>query len=275
MSNEKHYDLLNELRELPKPVMQKQVQDQMLVEIHSFSANHEKRKRWENKMKMVYAGVVTSVAAAVMAITFITYNNAVVEDSINSEKPGAPTEQIDQNTKAPIQNQPLEPIDVALPEHQIGIEDVYFGIPFKKGEVFIDRRIEGDYTLVDIRDKNTNELLYRYGESLGDSNEKIVFREVYAKNFNTSIRLNIFVEIDKAAGTITKINSTNINYPPEPFIIESEMITSGSRTDKFPAEKVEVLGSIQLAKKNETEDPEKMFERETIYEGFEIGVIKK
>jgi hypothetical protein len=275
MSNENHNDLLNELRELPKPVMKKQVQDQMLVDIHSFSAKHEKRKRWENKMNKVYAGVATSVAAAVIAISFITYNNAVVEDSIISDKPGSPTEQIDQNTKASTQNQPLEPIDVALPEHQIGIEDVYFGIPFKKADVFIDRRIDGDYTLVDIRDKKTNELLYRYGESLGDSKEKMVFKEVFVKQMNTSIQLQVFVEIDTTNGTITKIINSNINYKTEPFRIEGEHIIAYSRSDKFPAEKVAVLARTQISKKNDTQDPEKMIESESINDGFQIGVIKK
>jgi hypothetical protein len=274
MSNENHNDLLNELRELPKPVMKKQVQDQMLVDIYSFSAKHEKRKRWENKMNKVYVGSATFVAAAVIAISFITYNNAVVEDSIPTEKQGAPTEQIDPNTKAPTQNQPLDPIDAALPEHQIGIEDVYFGIPFKKAEVFIDRRIEGDYTLVDIRDKNTNELLYRYGESLGDGKEKMVFREVISERSKTIIRLQVFLEVDKENGTITKINNTNVTYSPEPLFKDGEMITSWSRSDKFPAEKVGVLGNVSIRADEEVEESES-WESEVIYEGYEIGIIKK
>jgi hypothetical protein len=272
MSNEKHDDLLNELRELPKPVLQKQVQEQILVEIHSFSAKHEKRKRWEKYMLKVYAGVATTVAAAVIAISFFTFSNAVVEDSINSDKPGTPTEQPDLNTKEPAQSQTLDPIDVALPEHQIGIEDVYFGIPFKKAEVFIDRRIEGDYTLVDIRDKKTNELLYRYGESLGDSSEKIVFREVISEKSHTTIRMQVVVEIDKTTGTITKANKTNVTYSPEPFKVDGEMIHSGSRSGKFPAEKVEVLANISI-RADQVEGPE-VVKNEVVYEGYVIGVIK-
>jgi hypothetical protein len=274
MSNEKHNDILNELRELPMPVMKKQVQDKMLVDIHSFSAKYEKRKRWVNNMSKVYVGLSSSVAAAVIAITFFTYNHAVVEDHINSDRPGSPTEQIDQNSKTPIQNQPLEPIDAALPEHQIGIEDVYFGIPFKKAEVFIDRRKEGDFTLVDIRDKKTNELLYRYGESLGDSNEKMVFREVISQKSNTIIRLQVFIEVDKENGMITKINKSNVTYSPEPLFKDGEVISSWSKSDKFPAEKVGVLANLSIRSDEEVEESES-WESEVIYEGYEIGVIKK
>jgi hypothetical protein len=273
MSNEKHNDLLKELRELPKPVMPKQVQEQLFVEIQSFSAKYEKRKRWESKMKKVYAGVATTVAAAVIAISFITFNNAVVEDNISTEKPGAPIERIDQNTKAPILNRPLDPIDEALPEHQIGIEDVYFGIPFKKAEVFIDRRIEGDNTIVDIRDKKTNELLYRYGETLGDKKEKMVFKEIISEKSNTIIRLQVFVEIDKKNGTITKITKSNVTYNPEPLFIDGEMIHSWSKSDKFPATKVGVLANLSIRADEEVEESES-WESERIYEGYEIGVIK-
>jgi hypothetical protein len=274
MSNEKHNDLLKELRELPKPVMPKQVQEQLLVEIHSFSAKHEKRKRWENKMNKVYIGVATSVVAAVIAISFFTYNNAVVEDKISIMKPGAPIEQTDQNTKVPDPNQPLEPIDAALPEHQVGMEEVYFGIPYKKAEVFIDRRIEGDNTIVDIRDKKTNELLYRYGETLGDKKEKMVFREIISEKSNTVIRLQVFVEIDKKNGTITKITKSNVTYNPEPLFIDGEMIHSWSKSDKFPATKVGVLANLSIRADEEIEESES-WESERIYEGYEIGVIKK
>jgi hypothetical protein len=274
MSNEKHNDLLNELRELPKPVMPKQVQDQLLVDIHSFSAKHEKRKRWENKLNKVYVGVAASVAAAVIAISFITFNQAVVEDGIRSEKPKAPTEQTDPTIKVPTQNHPLEPIDAALPEHQIGMEDVYFGIPFKKAEVFIDRRIEGDNTIVDIRDKKTNELLYRYGETLGDKNEKMVFREIISEKSNTIIRLQVFIEIDKKNGTITKITKSNVTYNPEPLFIDGEMIHSWSKSDKFPTTKVGVLANLSIRADEEVEESES-WESESIYEGYEIGVIKK
>lgn len=275
MSNEKHNDLLHELRELPKPVMQKQVQDKMLVDIYSFSSKHEKRKRWENNMKKVYVGVATSVAATVMAISFITYNNAVVEDRINSEKPGSPTEQIDQISKEPIQIHPLDPRDVNLPEHRVAIGDIYFHIPYKKADVFIDRRIEGDYTLVDIRDKQTNELLYRYGETLADTSEKMIFREVFVREMNNSIQFQVFVEIDKSNGTITKINRSNINYQIEPFRVEGEYILAYSDSGKFPAKYVTVLARTQLSKKNNTEHPEKMIESEFVNEEFEIGVIKE
>lgn len=276
MSNEKQNDLLNELGELPKPEMPRQVQDQMLIDIHSFSAKHQKRKRWEDNMKKVYVSVASSLAvAAVIAVSVITYNQAIVEDSSISKKSDSSIKQETPIIEEPKQNLSLDPIDLKLPEHQVALGDIYFGIPFKKDSVIIDRRVEGEYTLVDIRDKQTNELLYRYGETLEDTKEKMVFREVFVKKMNTSIRLQVFVEIDKTNGTITKINSSNINYKTEPFRVEGEFIIAYSRSDKFPAEKVAVLGRTQISKKNNTQDPEKMIESEFIKEGFQIGVIKK
>lgn len=86
--------------------------------------------------------------------------------------------------------------------------------------------------------------------------------------------------MNKENGTITKVNKEKITYSPEPDKVETVRVDgvgiwSASRTNKFPAEKVEVLAQVYLEKKNETEDPEKMIETERIYEGFEIGIIKE
>jgi hypothetical protein len=278
MSEEKLNDLLKELKALPKPELQKQVQNQMAQDILSFSTKHQKRTRWENKMKKLYASVATAVA--VIAISVISYS-ALMDEDAGLDKSGSQIEETEKLDKEQVTsedkiNDDLDPIDINLPEHQIAIGDVFFHFPDKRNTVFIDRRIENEFTIVDIRDKKTNKLLYRFGETVGNIKEKMVFREIQTKNIKTTIRLQLFLEVDTTNGTITKINKTNIAFDPTPPMIDRQDIYAYSRSDKFPADEVELLSMIQLAKENkDTKDPAKMIEIENINEGFIIGVVKK
>ena len=152
-----------------------------------------------------------------------------------------------------------------LGDHQVVLENLYVEIPFRKTDVEVIKRTTADYVFIDIKEKNSEQVLYTYGESVGDHKEEFIFREIHTDK--TILRLQAFVELDSSAGLITKVNETNASYEPLPIKIEHEAVNSGSRSGNFPTEKVEVLASISLGWEN--------YERQEIYEGFVIGAVKE
>ncbi|WP_404332135.1 hypothetical protein [Mesobacillus maritimus] len=123
------------------------------------------------------------------------------------------------------------------------------------------KRTIDEFVMLDIVDKETEEVLYTYGEALSDGKEKLVFREIHTDK--TLVRLHALVEIDEETHKITKVLNEYANYDPQP---ERETVETISRTEKFPAEKVEILAYIDLDWGNEIQN---------LYEGYLIGVIGK
>ncbi|MHC0037018.1 hypothetical protein [Pseudoneobacillus sp. C159] len=272
MDNGKQSNILNELAELPKPIMDKEIQEQMLLKIEAFSAKNEKKKKWGIFMKKIHVGMATVVAVLVISIISVSIliKNVPIQNQQSDQPIVTPG-----NQDMPGIEQVFDSIDDHLPEHQVAMDDLYFTIPEKRENVFIDRRVEGKFTIVDIRDKQTNKLQYRFGETTGDSTEKMVFREIQVPNMKTAIRLIVYVEMDKENGMITKITNQKVSYEPQPYRIDLEKLYAWSRTDRFPVELVSVQAHIQLAIKNDTVDPAKIMETEMIETGHEIGVIKQ
>lgn len=268
MSEEKQ--ILTQLRDLPKPDLTKEKQDQMFHRLQDVSFKNEKKQRREMMMRKGFAGI--AAAAAILILSVVSYSFIVNEDS--NRLPGASIEEKQDTKPHPAQ---LDPIDLALPEHQVAIGDLFFEIPTKKDEVLIQRRDEDGYRIVDVRDEQTNELLYRFGESMDPNHtEKLVYREVYSESFKTKVRLQVAVEIDSANGMIKSLNKQRILFDPLPDRIEREEIFAMSRTGEFPASSIQVLAHIQLARFNSnTTDPANMTEIERLQEGYFLGAIKK
>ncbi len=151
-----------------------------------------------------------------------------------------------------------------LTDHQVALNDLYVKIPYQKRDIVLTKRTTDKYIIVDITSQDTGELLYTYGESADHGKEKLVFREVTTKE--GKVRLQMVVDIDFESGLIRKVLETKVVYDPKPEKVRSEMIGAGSRSGKFPAENVEVLASLYLNWRNESQE---------LYEGYEIGVIKK
>jgi hypothetical protein len=267
MSEEIQKELLNELRALPKPELQKQVQNRMVHEILAFQNKHDKKQRRGMRMRMrkTFVGVATSVA--IVAISLISYN-AIVNEDVSSDKSGQQIEESEPSRSGEVEpsqdSKTLDPIDQKLAENKVAIgSDLYFGIPMKKAEVFIDRRVENDFTMVDIRDKKTNQLLYRYGESIGETKEKHVFREVQTK-FST-LKIHAVIEIDKTNHMITSIKDTSYQFSSNTVSFEEVFFLGYSLSDKFPTELVEITLRGRFLTETEQVD---------LHEGYGIGVIK-
>lgn len=270
MSEEKDMDILDELKTFPKPELEKNVKNQMHLYLEDYSTKYHKRKRWEIKMKRTFIGAITAVT--ILTLSFISYNSFFGKDKYydQSASPGEEKEYKEDSTGDKENNvdQPLDPIDLKLDTHQVAIGELYFEIPMDKKSVFIDRRVEGDYTLVDIRDKKTNELLYRYGESLENKKEKIVYREVQTDD--GKIKINAFLDVDVNSNKINNIKDTSIEVVSSEFPFDNPFSDGLSRSGKFPSEKITVIGRGGFWKKKGTEGYSVEF-----YEGFAVGVIPK
>jgi hypothetical protein len=268
MENENQKDIIKELSELPKPVLDKRVQQQMLFDIETFSAKNDKRKRWGNRMGKLFVGLGTAVAIMTVSIISLQYFK---QDSLVRDRSSSHVEEVQEMEIVEPSQSSTDPIDITLPEHQVALDDLFFTIPDKRENMFIDRRTEGEFTIVDIRDKHSNKLLYRYGETSGDLTEEMVFREITVPNMNTTLRLYVFVEIDKMNGTITKVTKEHIGYQPEPYEVSNPSLYAWSKSGKFPSKLVAVQVYLQLGIPNPSTN---MIETEIVNTGHEIGVIK-
>lgn len=255
MANRDHEKILDELKSMPKPLLPRKVQDEMLQEIRQFSAKHSWRKRWGNIMKRSWAGVLT--AAAVLIMSIVGLDMFVGEKDLHnaSEQPGADLPQTDQL------------VDPSLDMHQVALDDLYFEIPNQKNDVVIDRKVKDGFTVVDILDKDTGEIMFTYGESEGDGPIKTVYRDIKAES--ADVRLQVTVEIDKASGTITKVIDQNAILDPQPFRMDKDNIYSTPRSGSFPAENLGVVAHLNVDWGTERQE-----RIERIYEGFLIGMRK-
>lgn len=256
MANRDHEKILDELKSMPKPLLPRKVQDEMLQEIQQFSAQHTWRKRWGNIMKRSWAGVLT--AAAVLFFSIVGLDMFVGEKDTSqnaSEQHGAVLPQTDQ----------LD--DSSLDRHQVALDDLYFEIPNQKSDVVIDRKLTDGYTVVEILDKDTGEVMFTYGESEGDGPIKTVYRDIKAES--ADVRLQVTVEIDKASGMIAKVIDQNAILDPHPFRMDKDNIYSTPKSGSFPAENLGVVAHLNVDWGTERQE---RFER--IYEGFLIGMRK-
>ncbi len=249
-----HENVEQQIKELPHPVLTAEKQKEMLENIHICANKHNRRKKWGNVMKRVYVGTFT--IAALIFLSVLTYIQIADKNSSS--------ESIEKNSTQSESGVVSEYIDPpGLTAHQLALNDLYVEIPYQKQNVNITKRTTDEHIIVDVKDKETGELLYTYGESIGHGKEKVVFREIQTKN--TKIRLQMFVEIDPMKNLITKVNRTEADYDQKPEKIELEMINSGSRSGEFPTDNVELLAKIVFYWGSEYQD---------LYEGYVIGVIK-
>ncbi|WP_040285924.1 hypothetical protein [Sporosarcina koreensis] len=151
-----------------------------------------------------------------------------------------------------------------LTGHQLALNQLYVEIPYEKKDVLLTKRTTDSHVFVDVTDKDTEDVLYTYGESLGSGPERQVVREVPTKE--GTVRLQMVVDIDPSAGKIQSVISSGADYDPAPDEVENEMVSTGSRSGEFPADHVEILSSLHLRWGTD---------RENLYEGFVIGVIGK
>ncbi|MDW0109792.1 hypothetical protein [Sporosarcina aquimarina] len=206
-------------------------------------------------MKKSYIGAVLLAAVIFISVLVIDNRhekNPNPERTFEKEAPSGPGE-VSDYTDPP-----------SLTEHQVALNDLYVKIPNQKKDVELTKRTTDNHIIVDITDKETGDLLYTYGESAGQGEERLVFRELPTEK--GKVRLQMIVEIDPVNRLIRKVLETKVVYDPEPEKVETEMINSGSRSGEFPAENVEVLSSLNLKWGNE---------RQNLYEGYVIGVIEK
>jgi len=241
-----------QLKELPQPVLTTKKQEQMLDHIHIFANKYNTRKKWGDAMKRVYLSAVT--IAALIFISVLTFNQITDKSSDSGIENNAQSE-------SGIVSKYIDPPGLTV--HQVALNDLYVEIPYQKQNVKITKRTTDKYIFVDIKDKETGEVLYTYGESIGHEKEKLVFREIQTKK--SKIHLQMFVEIDPIKNLITKVNKEEAVYDPQPEKIDLEMISSGSRSGKFPTENVELLANVSLKWGNDVQN---------LYEGYVIGVIK-
>lgn len=242
-----------QLKELPHPVLTAEKQKQMLDHIHISANKHNKQRKWGNAMKRVYLSAVT--IAAIIFISVLTFNQMADKNSSSESI-------LEHRTQSEgIVSEYIDPPGLTV--HQVALNDLYVEIPYQKHNVKITKRTTDKYIFVDIKDKETGEVLYTYGESIGHDKEKLVFREIQTKN--SKIHLQLFVEIDPIKSFITKVNKKEAVYDPQPKKIDLEVISFGSRSGKFPAKNVELLAKVVLNWGNDVQD---------LYEGYVIGVIK-
>lgn len=247
LDENKQNEILHQLKDLPKPVLKAEKQEQMLTKIQRAEIKHAKRERWQNRMTKLYVGLAT--VAAIFLFSFLTFQQ------VEEEEPGSNAER---GVVSEYEDHPN------LSEHQVALKDLYIEIPFPKTDVEIVKRTTNEFVMLDIIDKETEAVLYTYGEALSDGKERLVFREI--KTDKTLVRLYALVVIDEDSHKITKVLKEYANYDPQPERLPVEIISSGSRSGKFPAEKVEILASIDLDWGNEIQN---------LYEGYLIGVIEK
>lgn len=154
--------------------------------------------------------------------------------------------------------------DIGLGEHQIALNDLYVEIPYRREQVNLYQRVENETIIIDIRDKDSNKLLFTYGEKLGKSHQKLVYREIKLKK--SKIKLIASLELNPISHKITVMNQPTIEIISDTDRIETEFISAISRSGDFPAEEVEVLANLTLINEN--------YDREDIYEGYLLGVVK-
>ncbi|MCM3671620.1 hypothetical protein M3181_21935 [Mesobacillus maritimus] len=105
---------------------------------------------------------------------------------------------------------------------------------------------------------------FQVGESLGDKQEELIFREIHSDK--ETVKIQVFVEIDSSNAKIISVSNAFAGYQPEPTNIDREFVGFVSRTGEFPAEKVEISAHIGLNYEGQ---------RKELYEGYLIGVIPK
>ena len=154
--------------------------------------------------------------------------------------------------------------DIGLGEHQIALNDLYVEIPYRKEQVNLYKRVENETIIIDIRDKDSNKLLFTYGEKLSKSNQKLVYREIKLKK--SKIKLIATLELNPISHKITVMNQPTIEILSDTEKIETEFISAVSRSGGYPTEEVEVLANLTLINEN--------YDREDIYEGYLLGVVK-
>lgn len=261
MNNEQSNDVMKELKSLPKPELHRQVQKEMLYEIQRFNSKHYYRRKWGNRMKRSAAGVMS--AAAIITLSILGYS--LIEGSKKS---------VQQHPQSPVNSSEHQAIidyskhfDSVLEEHQLALDDLYIWIPERKETVQIDRKVEDGFIIAEVKDKETNDLLYTYGESMDEGNIKSIFREIPLKH--TKVRIQAIVEVSPETYLIREIKHTSASFNPPPYRVEGmDRVFSSSRSGKYPTEEAEVLAYMTIYKSNTEIE-------ENLYEGFSIGVINK
>ncbi|GLB61021.1 hypothetical protein [Cytobacillus sp. NCCP-133] len=207
-------------------------------------------------MKRSWASVLTAAAIFILGIVGLEMFGEEKGSPQNaSEQPGVDIPETDQ----------LD--DPSLGLHQVALQDLYFEIPNQKTDVVVDRKIKDGFTVVDILDKDTGEIMFTYGESEGDVPIKTVYRDL--KTETADVRLQVTVEIDKESGMITKVMDKHVSVEPQPFQMDKDNIYSTPRSGTFPAENLGVVAHLNVDWGTERKN-----RMEQIYEGFLIGVRK-
>lgn len=267
MTEDKSYEIMKELTSLPKPELQRDSQEQMLSEILQFSAKYTYRKRWGIVVKRTVIGILTAAALltlSIIGIEILQDNNELDRNQIRSQQEIKDSE----NPESREISEKGYYYDSILEEHQVALDDLYVWIPERKETVSIDRKVSDGYVIVNISDKETNELLLTYGESLGDESVKEVFREINTDG--SKVRLHAFVEIDSATNLINSVKDTNVSFDPIPYKVDSDdRIFAYSITGSFPTEQVQIRAWM-----NVKWDADKV-QFENIFETYDMGVINK
>ncbi|MBY0122040.1 hypothetical protein [Bacillus sp. S/N-304-OC-R1] len=261
MCNEQFNDVMDELKSLPKPELHRQAQKEMLDEIQLINAKHHNRKKWGIRLQRSAVGVMSAAAIITLSILGFTLIEGN-KDSVQHH----PHSQLNSSEHQAIIDQSSH-YDSVLEEHQMALDDLFVWIPERKGTVQIDRKVENGFIIAEVKDKETNELLYTYGESLDGGDVKSVFREIPLQH--TKVRIQAMVEVNPENYLISGIENTSASFNPQPFRVEGEdRIFSASRSNEYPTQEAEVLASMTVYKsKTEIEG--------NLYEGFTIGVINK
>lgn len=264
MIEDKSNEMMKELTSLPKPELQRDLQEQMLAEILQFSAKYTRRKRWGKVVNRTVKGILIAVALLIISIIGIEMFQDDSELELNQTR----SQQENMASENPESREISEKgyyFDSILEEHQVALDDLYVWIPERKETVSIDRKVSDGFVIVNISDKDTNELLFTYGEFLGDESVKEVFREIDVDG--SKVRLHAFVEINSVTNLINSVNDTNVSFDPIPYKVDKpEKLIAFPKTGSFPTEELEVMGTMYVNWGSAGK---------SIYEGYVIGVINK
>ncbi|MBS4192001.1 hypothetical protein KHA94_17700 [Bacillus sp. FJAT-49705] len=263
MQEDKQIEIMNELKSLPKPVLQHHVQELILNEIQQFEFTYKRKKWWSMIMKRTVVSFVTGAAIiflSLIGLEFYQDKSSLERNSTNSQqviKDSKDSESIAISEKG-------EYYDSILKEHQVALDNLYVWIPERKETVVIDRKVKDGIVVVTIRDKDSNELLVTYGESFGEESQKTVYKEI--QRDKVRIKLQADVEIDVKNNNIKQVLDTNLQFDPPVFNNENvRMFVHGNNaTGLPPADNV----TISAYMNGEWEDGLNR-------EAFVIGVIPK
>lgn len=264
MTEDKVYEIMKELTSLSKPELQRDSQEQMLSKILQFSAKYTRRKRWGIVVKRTVTGILTAATLLTLSIIGIE----MLQDDNEIELNQTRSQQEIMESENPESREISEKgyyYDSILEEHQVALDDLYVWIPERKKMVSIDRKVSDGFVIVNISDKETNELLFTYGESLGDESLKEVYREINVEG--SKVRLHAVVEIDSASNLINSVKNTSVTFDPTPYKVDNaDTISAWPITGSFPTEEVQIRAHTYVNWGGAGK---------SIFETYNIGVINK